>query len=298
MDPGLGRRHRAGRRQASRSIADPLPLAYVAHRATVLAVARLRARRPRRLHRGGRRDRRRTRCRRSPRMLSTPRGSARSRRRKRQLRTLLVTGDSMSTPLDSEVGRLLVDDDVRVIREPHLGTGISKSFLVDWGQLSARQVTAPPSQRRRGLHRRQRGLPDEGARRPRRQVLRRRLGRRLRQPRAPDGRHLPAERRGARLLDRASRCPAPRPRRRSAASSTRPLEVATQPWRGAGPGRRHERRSSPRDGYRDAMTVDGVETIVRQPDGIHLNEKGRRAARGSAAEADPPGLCVLARTAG
>jgi hypothetical protein len=29
---------------------------------------------------------------------------------------------------------------VKVIREPHLGTGISKSLLVDWGKLSAQQA--------------------------------------------------------------------------------------------------------------------------------------------------------------
>ena len=30
--------------------------------------------------------------------------------------------------------------------------------------------------------------------------------------------------------------------------------------------------------YRDAMTVGGSETIVRQPDGVHLNEAGGVAA--------------------
>ena len=59
---------------------------------------------------------------------------------RRRLRTLLVTGDSMSTPLDAEIGRRLAAAEVKVIRDPHLGTGISKSFLVDWGQLSANQV--------------------------------------------------------------------------------------------------------------------------------------------------------------
>ena len=28
------------------------------------------------------------------------------------------------------------------------------------------------------------------------------------------------------------------------------------------------------NGYRDAMPIDGEDTIVRQPDGIHLNDKG------------------------
>jgi lysophospholipase L1-like esterase len=59
----------------------------------------------------------------------------------RPLETVLVTGDSMATPLDTEMARKLADrDGLKVIREPHLGTGISKSLLVDWGKLSAQQV--------------------------------------------------------------------------------------------------------------------------------------------------------------
>jgi hypothetical protein len=57
---------------------------------------------------------------------------------RKRLRTLLITGDSMMQPLDAKLARRL--DDVKVVRQPHLGTGISKSFLVDWGELSARQV--------------------------------------------------------------------------------------------------------------------------------------------------------------
>src|SRR3954471_21514432 len=59
----------------------------------------------------------------------------------RPLHTVLVTGDSMATPLDTEVARRFAGrDGLKVIREPHLGTGISKSLLVDWGKLSAQQV--------------------------------------------------------------------------------------------------------------------------------------------------------------
>src|SRR3954451_15322663 len=58
----------------------------------------------------------------------------------RALKTLLVTGDSLSTPLDTSLARNLAPTGVKVIREPHLGSGISKSFLVDWGRLSVDQV--------------------------------------------------------------------------------------------------------------------------------------------------------------
>jgi hypothetical protein len=58
----------------------------------------------------------------------------------RPLRSLLITGDSMSQPLDAELARRVAARGVRPIRDAHLGTGISKSFLVDWGRLSARQA--------------------------------------------------------------------------------------------------------------------------------------------------------------
>ena len=58
------------------------------------------------------------------------------------LHNLLVTGDSLSTPLDIEIARKLADQgaDVQVTRDPHLATGISNTGLVDWGQLSASQA--------------------------------------------------------------------------------------------------------------------------------------------------------------
>ena len=46
-----------------------------------------------------------------------------------------------------------------------------------------------------------------------------------------------------------------------------------------GPRDRHRRRSSRRaTHYRDAMDVDGKQTIVRESDGIHLNEAGSSLA--------------------
>src|SRR3954449_5807571 len=58
------------------------------------------------------------------------------------LRRLLVTGDSLSTPLDIEIARKLADQgaSVEVTRDPHLATGISNTGLVDWGQLSSSQA--------------------------------------------------------------------------------------------------------------------------------------------------------------
>ncbi len=50
------------------------------------------------------------------------------------LRSLLVTGDSMSQPMDSELARALTPAGVKTKRDPKFGTGISKSDLLDWGR--------------------------------------------------------------------------------------------------------------------------------------------------------------------
>jgi lysophospholipase L1-like esterase len=59
------------------------------------------------------------------------------------LHRLLVTGDSLSTPLDIEIARKLADQGtgVNVIRDPKLGAGISNSALLDFGQVSATQAS-------------------------------------------------------------------------------------------------------------------------------------------------------------
>src|ERR1035441_1004171 len=56
------------------------------------------------------------------------------------LHTMLVTGDSMSDPLDQDLAQSLTPDGIRVIQDPHIGTGISTTVLVDWGKLAAYQV--------------------------------------------------------------------------------------------------------------------------------------------------------------
>jgi uncharacterized protein len=59
---------------------------------------------------------------------------------KRPLHTLLVTGDSMSEPLDSDLAQTLDPKGVHVIQDPHIGTGISQTILLDWGKEAAAQV--------------------------------------------------------------------------------------------------------------------------------------------------------------
>ena len=56
------------------------------------------------------------------------------------LKKVLVTGDSLSMPLDAELARRLAERGVETVRDPHIGTGISKSSLVDWAKLSTKQT--------------------------------------------------------------------------------------------------------------------------------------------------------------
>ena len=188
------------------------------------------------------------------------------------LKTLLVTGDSMATPLDAELARRMSDAGVRVIREPHLGTGISKEFVVDWGQLSTRQVRKHTPDATVVFIGANEGFPMTGA----------------------DDQEVKCcdaawaaeyANRARRMMDTYRRAgdgrvywiTIPTPRSKARARIGRvvnaAVEVAAQPWR------THVRvidtvPTFTPEGYRDAMPVEGVDTIVRQADGIHLNEDG------------------------
>jgi hypothetical protein len=59
---------------------------------------------------------------------------------RRPLQRLLITGDSLAQPLDVEIARQLAGGDVHVKRDAHLGTGISKSLVVDWTALAPEQA--------------------------------------------------------------------------------------------------------------------------------------------------------------
>jgi lysophospholipase L1-like esterase len=190
---------------------------------------------------------------------------------KRRLRTLLVTGDSLSTPLDAHLARKLAPEGVRVVRDPHLGTGISKTFVVDWGQLSASQV--------------RRHRPDavvmfvganEGFPMP-----------------AADGeaeccgpewaavyanrvrRVVHTYRRGGAANVYWVSLPSLRDRDRDriARAVNAAIAVALEPWRADVRLIETAPTFTP-DGYRDAMPVGGRERLVREADGVHLNDLG------------------------
>src|SRR5262249_53076949 len=187
--------------------------------------------------------------------------------------TLLVTGDSLSQPLDSELARLLSPKGVKVIRDPHLGSGISKSFLVDWGQLSADQVRKHKPNAIVVMIGANEGYPIEDGKK---QV--KCCGADWASAYANRARRMLATyRQGGLARIYWITVPATRVPKRAAIANVvdASIAVAAQPWR------RQVRVIDSRpiftpDGYRDAMKINGKETIVRASDGIHLNEPGSK----------------------
>jgi lysophospholipase L1-like esterase len=196
---------------------------------------------------------------------------------RRKLNSMLVTGDSMSEPLDQDLAQTLAPDGVTVTRDPHIGTGISTTVLVDWGKLSAHQV--------RQLH-------------PEAVVVF--IG-------ANDGYSMPGP--GGRQIsccgaewaaiyaDRVRQMmntyrqggaahiywltlPTPRDplRAKIARVVNAAIEVAAEPWRDQVTIIDTVPVFTPGERYRDSMTVNGSPTIVRQSDGIHLNNAGSSLA--------------------
>ncbi|MDX6582419.1 MAG: uncharacterized protein QOI10_1603 [Solirubrobacterales bacterium] len=196
---------------------------------------------------------------------------------KQELGTLLVTGDSLSTPLDTELARRLAPDGVDVIRDPHLGTGISNSAVVDWGQLSATQVADDH--------------PDavvvfiganEGYGIP-----------------GPNGKDIECcgadyaaayANRVRQVMDNFRHDGAAKvywltvmtPRDDDAARVDKmvnaAVKVAAQPWADQVRIVDTVPVFTPGERYTDSIEVDGRETIVRESDGIHLNDAGSSIA--------------------
>lgn len=193
------------------------------------------------------------------------------------LKNLLVTGDSLAQPLDVQVARNLADDGVVTTRDVHLGTGISKTDLVDWGLLSNKQVEDKEPDAVIVFMGANEGFPF---------------------PVAGGGREecCSAEwaatyaTRARSMMDTYRRdgdarvywltLPMPRvPARQEIARAVNAaIEVAAQPFRSQVRVLDMTEVFTPGGRYRAAMPVNGRETLVREPDGIHLNEAGARVA--------------------
>ncbi len=192
---------------------------------------------------------------------------------RRPLHTLLVTGDSMSTPLDSDLAQRLDPDGVHVIEDPHLGSGISNTFIVDWGKLAVFQV--------------KHDHPDAVV------IF---IGANDGYPMAaPDGHQVECcdaqwasiyanrvrqmantYRQGGAARVYWITLPTPREAERQAIARAvnAAIEVGVQPWADQIRVINTVPIFTPGGVYRDSMKVDGSQTIVREADGIHLNEAG------------------------
>jgi lysophospholipase L1-like esterase len=198
----------------------------------------------------------------------------------RPLRTVLVTGDSLSQPLDAKVARAFSRSSagVDVVRDARIGTGISQSDLLDWGQLSVAQV--------RKRH------PDaivvflganEGF--PLRSGTRKvdccgadwaaAYASRVR-------RVMNTFRQGGAARVYWLNLPAPRDpaRQRISRAVNAAIAVAAEPYRAQVRVLDLSSLFTPGGRYRDAMDVGGRRRIVRESDGIHLNDEGAAVALG------------------
>lgn len=196
---------------------------------------------------------------------------------RRHLETLLVTGDSLATPLDLELGQRLASDGVEVIRDPHLATGISRDDLVDWGKLSATQAATEEPDAVVVFIGANEGLPMPG------------LGGEEVSCCGPEWAAVWANR-ARQMMDNYSRAGAAKVYWLTVPTARDPdrapiveavnaaVYAAAAPWRSQVRVIDLGEIFTPGDRFRDAIEVDGRETIVREPDGIHLNDAGSALA--------------------
>ena len=194
----------------------------------------------------------------------------------RPLKTVLVTGDSMSQPLDAEIARSLAPKGIKVVRDAHVGTMISDTSIVDWGKLSASQVKKNKPDAVVMFMGANEGFPMQ-------------IGGRDVKCCSPDWAAEYAYR-ARRMMDTYRRGGAARvywlllPTYRAASRNAIARVVNAGIIAAAGPYRAQVRILdmgaifTPGNKYRDAMPVNGRDQIVRQADGIHLNGTGSRVA--------------------
>jgi len=195
----------------------------------------------------------------------------------RPLKKLLVTGDSLAQPLDVELARRLADDGVSVERDPHIGTGVSKSDFVDWGKLAARQSRERTPNAVVIFIGANEGFPIPAGKQGKVECCG-----------APWAaayafrvrRMMNTYRRGGAARVYYLRLPLPRDRGRQeiARAVNAAIDVAAVPYRAHVRVLDMTRTFTPRGRYRETMTVDGVQRIVRRPDGIHLSDVGANLA--------------------
>jgi len=198
---------------------------------------------------------------------------------KRPLHTLLVTGDSMSQPLDADLAQKLDPKGVHVIQDPHIGTGISQTDLLDWGKEASAQVKQHHPDGVVMFIGANDGFPMSGPGGAQVQCC------------SAEWAAIYAQRARSMMdvyrqngLARVYWLTLPAPRDSARQKISRVVDaavtVAAQPWADQVRMLDMVPVFTPGFAYRDAMSVGGQATLVRQADGIHLNDAGSQLASG------------------
>lgn len=194
-----------------------------------------------------------------------------------KLQTLLVTGDSLAQPLDVVMARRLADRGVRTLRDAHLGTGLSKSDLLDWGSEAVSQVREDEPNAVVFFLGANEGFPFEAGDGesvdccgPQWAAQYATRARQMMQTYRRDG--------DARVYWLTLPLPRDPARQEIARSVNAAILAAAQPYRAQVRVLDMTEVFTPGGRYRAAMDVEGRSTIVRDPDGIHLNNAGAALA--------------------
>ena len=195
---------------------------------------------------------------------------------KKELEKLLVTGDSMSIPLDSILAQRLAPNGVEVVRDPKLGSGISNSDFLDWGQVSSAQVRDEAPDAVVIIIGAGEGFPIDGPEGPIECCgpdWAAAYGNRVRQM-------MNTYRQGGDARVYWLSVPTTRNAKRWEISQVvnAAVEVAAVPWLSQVRLIDLVPIFTPGGVYRDSMDVDGEDTIVRESDGLHLNQAGSEIA--------------------
>jgi lysophospholipase L1-like esterase len=194
-----------------------------------------------------------------------------------ELRKLLVTGDSLAMPLDAILARRLADRGVEVARDPHIGTGVSKDILLDWAKQAEQHAEKEQPDAVVMFIGANEGFPLRNAEREEVECC------------GPEWAALYATRVRT-MMNTYRRDGAARvywltvmtPNDGEEAEIARVVNAGI--FAAAAPYRAHVRvldmvpLFTPGFRYRASMPVDGEDTIVRESDGIHLNDRGSELA--------------------
>ena len=194
--------------------------------------------------------------------------------------------NALCRELDIEIARKLADQGagVQVIRDPHLATGISNTGLVDWGQLSSTQAANDDPDAAVLFIGANEGypMPDASGAQvsccgPRWEaIFRSRVGQMM------DNYLRGGVERVYWLTVPTQRDPARKP---IADAVNQAVEQAAAERGAAVRVVDLQPTFTPGDTYRDSIQIDGKQTIVRESDGIHLNEEGSSVAANLVLEA-------------